>query len=88
MKRVDKNENVFARPNGLRENSGTAFRVGVLGLPEGRTRYTSSRAEEEEVTQRCPHGNADYSRTHKLGECAVYEEERNLLEETRKIERV
>ena len=43
------------------------FRVGHLDLPERRKRYASSR-EEEEITQMCPCGKAEESRTHIVGD--------------------
>ena len=48
-----RNENVSARPNGLREKAGLRFRVGDLDLLERRNRCTSSR-EEDVVTNMCP----------------------------------
>ena len=51
IKRRDRNEKVFARPNGLRENAETAVlcTAGDLDLPGRRKRceYTSSREEED-----------------------------------------
>ena len=56
-------------------------------LPEKRKRYTSRRGEEEEDAQMCPCGKAVWSRTHMVGKCEIYEEERYLLEkEVRKID--
>ena len=57
------------------------FRVGGLDLLERRKRYTSTWVEEEEGAQSCPCGNAGECRTHIVGECELYEEERNVLEE-------
>ena len=57
------------------------FRVGDLDLPEGRKRYTSSREEEEVDAQMCPCGTAIESRTYMVGECEVYKEEQDVLEE-------
>ena len=51
------------------------------GLPERSKRYTSSREEEEIDTQMCPCGKAIESRTHIVGECEIYKEERDVLEE-------
>ena len=34
----------------------------------------------------CPCGTTIESRTHIVGECEIYEEERDALEETRKLE--
>ena len=39
------------------------------------------RVEEEEGAQSFPCGNADESRTHTVGECERYTEERNVSEE-------
>ena len=55
-----------------------------LDLPERRKRYTSSWEEEEEEeidAQMCPCGKAIESRTHIVGECEMYKEERDVLEE-------
>ena len=63
------------------------FRAGDLDLPERRKRYTSSREEEEIDAQMCPCGKAIESRTHIVGECEMYKEERDVLEEeTREID--
>ena len=35
----------------------------------------------EDAAQNCPCGNADENRTHKVGECELYKEDRNVLEE-------
>ena len=63
------------------------FRVGDLDLPERRKRYTSSREEEEEdvATNMCPCGTTIERRTHIVGECKIYKEERDALE-TRKLD--
>ena len=60
------------------------FRAGGLDLPERKKRYASSR-EEEEDAQMCPCGRAVESRTHLVGECEIYEEERDVPE-MRKID--
>ena len=57
------------------------FRVGDLDLPERRKRYTSSRGEEEVDAQMCSCGKAIESRTHIVGECETYKEERDMLDE-------
>ena len=57
------------------------FRVGDLDLPERRKRYTSSREEEDVATTKCPCGATTESRTHTVGECELYKEERDALEE-------
>ena len=60
------------------------FRVGDLDLPERKKRYTGSQ-EEEEIAQMCPCGKAVVqSRTHIVGECEIFKEERDVLE-VRKI---
>ena len=56
------------------------FRVGDLDLSERRKRYTSSR-EESVATNMCPCGTTIESRTHIVGECEIYKEERDALEE-------
>ena len=60
------------------------FRVEDLDLPEKRKRYASSR-EEEQITQMYSCGKAVESRTHLVGECEIYNKERDLLE-MRKID--
>ena len=61
------------------------FRVGDLDLPEKRKRYTSSREEEEDVaTNWCPCGTTIEGRTHIVGGCEMYKEERHVLQELRK----
>ena len=62
------------------------FRVGDLDLPERRKRYASSRGEEEEDAQMCPCGNA-VEWNSPSGECEIYKKERDLLEETRKLDK-
>ena len=52
--RRDRNENVFARPNGLRENAETAISCRGPG-PARKNRRNNSR-EEEEDAQMCPYG--------------------------------
>ena len=59
--------------------------MGDLDLPERKNRCTSSRGEEEEDAQMCPCGKAVESRTHIVGECEIYKEERDVLE-MRKID--
>ena len=55
--RRNKNENVFARPNGLREKNETAISCRGPGLAR-KKKYASSREEEEEIAQMCPCGKA------------------------------
>ena len=63
------------------------FRVGDLDLPKRRKRYTSSREEQEDVaTNMYPCGTTIESRTHIVGECETYKEERDALEEMRKFD--
>ena len=62
------------------------FRVGDLDLPERRKRYTSSREEEDVGTNMCQCGTAIESRTPIVGECAKYKEERDALQEMRKLD--
>ena len=61
------------------------FRVGDLNLPERRKRYASSR-EEDKIAQMCPCGKAVKIRTRIVGECEIHKEERDVLEEMRKID--
>ena len=56
-------------------------RVGNLDLSERRKRYTSRREEEDVVTKMCPCGTAIESRTHIVGQCGIYKEERDAQEE-------
>ena len=56
------------------------FRVGDLYLPERRKIYTSS-GEEDVATHMCPCGTAIEGRTHIVGGCEIYKEERDALEE-------
>ena len=76
--------------HGPKDNAKTLklrFRVGELYLPERRKNYASSPDEEEEDAQTCPCDKATESRTHVVGECEVYKEERDVLEaEMRKID--
>ena len=60
------------------------FRVGDLNLPERSKKYTRNREEKGVATNMCPCGTTIESRTHIVGECEIYEEERDALEETRK----
>ena len=49
VKRGDRNENVFPRPDGLRENAEAAISCSRdLDLPERRNRYDINNREEEE----------------------------------------
>ena len=57
------------------------FRVGDLDLPERRKIFTSSREEEDVATSMCPCGTIIEGRTHIVGDCEIYKEERDALEE-------
>ena len=57
------------------------FRVGDLDLPGRRKRYISSREEEDVATNMCPWGTTIQSRTLVVGECEIYKEERDALQE-------
>ena len=61
------------------KNSETA--ISCRGPGPARKRYTSSREEEEIDAQMFPCGKAKESRTHLVGECGAYKEERDVLEE-------
>ena len=64
------------------------FRVGDLGLPQRRKRYTSSRGEEEEDAQMCSCGKVVESKNRiRVGECEIYQEERDVLEMRKMDER-
>ena len=63
------------------------FRVGDLNLSERKKRYTNSREKRRKMHRwalwRCtdgPCGKAKESRTHIVGECEMYKEERDVLE--------
>ena len=63
------------------------FRIGDLDLPERRIIYTSSGWEEDVATNMCPCGTTVERRTRMVGECEIYKEGRDALEEeTRKLE--
>ena len=62
------------------------FRVGNLDLPERRKRYISSREEEDVASNMCPCGTTIESRTHIERECEIYTEQRDALEEMRKLD--
>ena len=53
-------------------------------MPERTMMYTSRR-EEEEIAQMCPSGKATEHNS-QVGEYEIYKEERDLLEEMRKID--
>ena len=55
------------------------FRVGDLHLPKRRNRHTISGEEEDVATNMCPCGTTIDSRTHIVGECEIYKEERDAL---------
>ena len=78
VKRRNRNENVSARPNGLRENAETAISCRGPG-PVRKKRYTSSHEEEEDDAQMWPGDKAKERGTHVVGECEMYEEERDML---------
>ena len=62
------NENVFLHGRmDFAKKLKLRFRVGDLGLPERRKRYTSSRKEEDVDAQVCPCGTTIESRTHIVG---------------------
>ena len=76
-------DSVFTWPNRYAKTLKLLFHVGDVDLPE-RTKEvhysgTSSR-EEEEDAQMCPCCKAE-SRTHIVGECEMYKEERDVLQE-------
>ena len=64
------------------------LRVGDLDLPKRRNVciHTSSREEEEVDVHMCPCGSTIESRTHMVGKCEIYKEERDALEEMRKLD--
>ena len=68
-------------PMGFAKKLKVRFRVGDLDLPERSKRYTSSREEEGVATNMFPCGATVESRTRIVGECEIYKEERDALEE-------
>ena len=78
------NENASARTNGLRRKAETAISCREPGSTR-KKRHTSSREEEDVATNMCPCGTTIESRTHIVGECETYKEERDALEEMRKL---
>ena len=74
VKRRNRNENVFARPIGIRENVETAVSGRGPG-PARKKRCTSSRGKDEDDAYMCPCGKAVESTTHSVGECGIYKEE-------------
>ena len=72
---------MFARPIGLRENAETAISCRGPGPSRKKKENTSSREEEEADAQMCRCGKAMESRSHIVGECVVYKEEQDVLEE-------
>ena len=67
-------------PPDAAKNFKLRFRVGDLELPERREIYTTNRVEEKEDKRKCPCGKAIESRTRKVAECELYQEERDVLE--------
>ena len=64
VKRRNRNENVLAQPDGLRENAETAISCRGPG-PARKKRYTSTRSrEEEEDAQMCLCGKAIEQNSH------------------------
>ena len=57
------------------------LRVGGLDLPDRRKRYASSREEKEVATNMCRCGMTIESGTHIMGECEIFKEDRDALEE-------
>ena len=58
-----------------------SFRVEDLNLPQRRKKYTSGRREEGVDAHMCSCGEAIERRTHSMGECEMYTEGRDVLEE-------
>ena len=74
VQRRNKNENVFAWRNGLRENDETSNSCRGPG-PARKKRCTSSRGKDEDDAHMCPCGKAVEGTTHSVGECGIYKEE-------------
>ena len=63
------------------------IRVGDLDLPERRKRYYRGREEKHVDAHLRPYGTTIESRIHIIGECEIYKEERDVLEdEMRKLD--
>ena len=69
--------------HGLRKKAETAISCRGPGSTRNK-RYSSSREEEVVATNMCPCGTTIESRTHIVGECEIYKEERDALEEMSK----
>ena len=59
--------------------------IPCRGSGPARKKCASSR-EGEELAQMCPFGKAVESRAHIVGECEIHKEERDALEEMRKMD--
>ena len=79
-------ENVPARPNGLYEKAETAISCRRPGPTRKKNIYTSSREEDDVATHICPCGTTIESRTLIIGECEIDKEERDALEDMRKLD--
>ena len=62
------------------------LRVGDLDVPGRRKRYTRSRKKEDMDAHVCPCGTTMESRTHVVGNCEIFKEELDALEETTKLD--
>ena len=72
VQRRNRNENVFARPNGNYAKT-TKLRIGPG--PARTKGCTSSRGKDEDDAHMCPCVKAVESTTHSVGECGIYKEE-------------
>ena len=73
-------------PKGLAKKLKLRFRVGDLNLTKRRKRYTNSGEAEDVATNMCPCGTILESRTYLVGECEIFKEERDALQEMRKLD--
>ena len=80
------NENVSARLNGLREKAENAISCRASVPTRKIKRYASSRKEEDVATNMCPCGATIESTTHIVGQCEIYKEGRDALEEMRLLD--
>ena len=54
---------------------------GIRTCQEDEKRYASGRKEEEVAATTCPCGEAIKSRAHRVEECEMYKEERDVFED-------
>ncbi|CAM9162128.1 unnamed protein product [Sphacelaria rigidula] len=77
--RRDTDENISARPNGLREKVVGAIRAGDLDLPVKRKRCTRFLVEDQVNAQNCRCGKVPENLCHIVAERELYTEEPEVL---------